>query len=293
MLVRTAAIAMFLLVLLARPSSAGGGRHPHFNDQGTLTWYPTLCEAMEAARAEDKVILMECGRRRCVQCRRLCCQVLPSCEVRERVARVAVGYAANCDCMEPVVDALVKKHLPKANVLPFVGFLRADGTWITGFAGGRNVEQFLGDLAAAEEALASDRAARRRTEPDPLCRAKAEEAARRGAWGEVVRLCRQAGHADPVMAEMKARARGWARGRLDSAVLAAREQKFAEARALAEEVRHAMQGETEANDAARGLHAIDRASAIGVMDRDSTEFQQARSKAIEESRGTRWAQIFG
>ena len=36
--------------------------HPHFDDQGILTWYRSLAEAKAAASAEGKRILIEFGR---------------------------------------------------------------------------------------------------------------------------------------------------------------------------------------------------------------------------------------
>jgi hypothetical protein len=36
--------------------------HPHFDDRGTLDWHATLDEALERARAEQKLVLIEFGR---------------------------------------------------------------------------------------------------------------------------------------------------------------------------------------------------------------------------------------
>jgi hypothetical protein len=36
--------------------------HPHFDDRGTLDWHVTLDAALERARAESKLVLIEFGR---------------------------------------------------------------------------------------------------------------------------------------------------------------------------------------------------------------------------------------
>jgi hypothetical protein len=36
--------------------------HPHFDDRGTLDWHVSLDEALDRARAEDKLVFIEFGR---------------------------------------------------------------------------------------------------------------------------------------------------------------------------------------------------------------------------------------
>jgi len=36
--------------------------HPHFNDQGALSWSTKLADAQTAAKANDKLIFIEYGR---------------------------------------------------------------------------------------------------------------------------------------------------------------------------------------------------------------------------------------
>jgi len=36
--------------------------HPHFDDKGTLDWHTRLADALAAARADRKLILVEMGR---------------------------------------------------------------------------------------------------------------------------------------------------------------------------------------------------------------------------------------
>src|SRR5262245_43914638 len=118
-------LAAALLFVLAPVAGAGGGRHPYFNDQGTLVWYERFEDAKRAARAEGKVIFVEYGRLHCGQCRLLVQNVLP--QVRDRISRIAVGLAADCDAPEPAVDAILRRNLPDAQMLPFAAFLTAEG----------------------------------------------------------------------------------------------------------------------------------------------------------------------
>ena len=36
--------------------------HPHFDDRGTLYWHTRLNDALEVARAEKKLVMIEFGR---------------------------------------------------------------------------------------------------------------------------------------------------------------------------------------------------------------------------------------
>ncbi len=56
-----------LAVIVAAVAIAGDaakGRHPHFNDQGALSWSTKLAEAQAAAKTADKLIFIEYGRER-------------------------------------------------------------------------------------------------------------------------------------------------------------------------------------------------------------------------------------
>jgi hypothetical protein len=55
-----------LAAALAVTASAGltrAQKHPHFDDGGTLVWHTKLSAAKEAAAREDRVILVEYGRK--------------------------------------------------------------------------------------------------------------------------------------------------------------------------------------------------------------------------------------
>jgi len=51
---------------LAQPTvtaaAAEGGGHPHFADQGVLTWSTKLADAQKAAKKQGKLVLIEYGR---------------------------------------------------------------------------------------------------------------------------------------------------------------------------------------------------------------------------------------
>lgn len=144
------------LVLAAGPSSAGAApdrranAHPYFDDQGTLAWYSDLSAAQEAGRASGKLILVEYGRRACCNCRTLVQRVLPSASVKSRVASLCVGLAANCDEPDPRVEAMFRKAMPDASMLPFVAVVSADLEFATGWNGAMDVPGCSSELTKAE-----------------------------------------------------------------------------------------------------------------------------------------------
>jgi hypothetical protein len=287
---------------LAPPAPAGGtGSHPHFDDQGALVWHTTLADALGAAKAQRRVVVVEYGRKHCTHCRILCAQVMPLPAVKSRLSASAVGLASDCDDPEPTVDAMLRRNLPGADMLPLVGILDPDGRWITGFSGACSAERFQAHLASAERALATWRALHRPAEPTaaPACAApvgasacaRAREAAEKGAWSEVVRLCRQAGEG-PESAALRARVRTWAEARLDAAIEACRGSRFEDAMAAVSAVRQQLRGEPEAEEASRGTVAIRLAQAIARIDPADAAREKARESAYLGMRGTRWERIF-
>jgi hypothetical protein len=337
MRLRTLSLVLVIPCLAAAARVADAGRHasrpgghPHFDDRGTLTWYTTFAEAAAAARAEGRVILVDYGRLRCKLCKVFCQETLPHCDVRERVAKIAVGLAADCDDPEAFVDQTVRRGLPTGRILPLVGFIHPDGRWISGFSGPRSTAEFLGDIALAERALTETRAkvAAARPAPAPTpkpattavavaapaappatppavvrpcadassntVQARATEAARRGAWGDVMRYCRGArgGQPCPVLAALEAQAREWAQQRLTDTVTAIEGRRFDEATTAVGAVREAMAGEPEATDASRGLVAIRFAQRLGELDAHDEDRLTMRRSAIHELRGTRWEPLF-
>jgi hypothetical protein len=154
---RTSAVLALAAILLAtagaRRADADGGAHPYFDDHGTLAWYRSLPQAQRAARAEGKVVLIECGRRVCPQCNVLVSQVIADPRVAPEISRSAVGLALEVDELDAAVDGLFHDHLPNARMLPFVAFVTPDGEWITGFAGRTSVAGFLDHLSQARSAI--------------------------------------------------------------------------------------------------------------------------------------------
>ena len=57
---RTLVLAAFAATSLFAPA-ATAQRHPHFDDKGTLAWHTSMDAAKAAARAADKLILVEVG----------------------------------------------------------------------------------------------------------------------------------------------------------------------------------------------------------------------------------------
>ncbi len=146
-----AALALLLVAWSSDTAFADGSRHPDFDDRGTLPWHRSSASARRAARRQGKLVFIEFGRKRCTNCRRLAEDILPQRAVRARMGRVAVGLAANCDHPEREVVRLFRRHLKGARTLPFVAFITPDGRWVTGWAGGINVNRLRRHLDVAEQ----------------------------------------------------------------------------------------------------------------------------------------------
>ena len=206
-LLSLASVALFLCAS-AGTADAGGSKHPHFDDRGTLPWHGSLAAARAAARHEGKLVFIEFGRRKCTNCRKLAEEVLPHRRLRARMQRVAVGLAADCDRPERAVVQLFRSHLDKARSLPLVAFITPDGRWITGWQGGLSRGQVEAHLVVADRArrpvstrseasrvnLATPRPVPRRTSSRPPSVADlAQEAALRLDWEHAWSLFRAAG----------------------------------------------------------------------------------------------------
>ncbi len=124
--------------------------HPHFEDHG-LAWHTKLEDALEQAKREGKHVLVEYGRERCGQCRTLVQNVMPSPAVRAELEKHFVLLATDCDAPEEAVRAIGAKHMSHARSLPFVMYLRSDGSFVTGTQGGRDPHTFLHDLLHGRE----------------------------------------------------------------------------------------------------------------------------------------------
>jgi ABC-type sugar transport system substrate-binding protein len=56
------AAALAALALPAAADKPASSPHPHFNDQGTLTWFTALADAKAAAKKGGRAIFVEYGR---------------------------------------------------------------------------------------------------------------------------------------------------------------------------------------------------------------------------------------
>jgi len=156
------------LVLAAGPASAGGGRHPLFDDQGTLTWYTNLDEAQAAARATGKLIIIESGRLRCPNCKSFVENVLTSPYVRRRIESIAIGLAIDCDTNSDMrVENLLNSGIPDPTMLPLVGVVTPELRWVTGWSGYMDASMFGGHVTLCEERFERIKQYRRRVAATP------------------------------------------------------------------------------------------------------------------------------
>lgn len=87
-------------------------------------------------------------------------------------------------------------------------------------------------------------------------------------------------------------AQAWANKNLATAVAYAQEGRLTEAEKAVREVRTEMRGQPVAEDAQRGLDAIELAKDLEYLPLDSPVRRAMRKKAREDMRGTRWARLF-
>lgn len=124
--------------------------HPHFDDKG-LKWHTKLADALAEAKASGKHVLIEYGRAACGNCRALVQNVMPHPAIRAELEKNFVLLATDCDAPEPEVRALGAKHMSHARSLPFVLYLRNDGSWVMGTQGARSPHDFAHDLIHGAE----------------------------------------------------------------------------------------------------------------------------------------------
>jgi hypothetical protein len=144
-----ACVAFGLFALLAcagaRPSAAA--------PQGTgFRWTRTWSEAQAEARTRGCLVLVASTRRGCTLCEAFRNQIAAACA--SDLAPMAVGYVYDTDRPESALpDRVLRTNLPRAKLLPLVGFLTSEGGWVNGFWGPRKVAQFRGDIAHARQQL--------------------------------------------------------------------------------------------------------------------------------------------
>lgn len=124
--------------------------HPHFDDKG-LKWHTKLADALAEAKASNKHVLIEYGRAACSQCRTLVQNVMPHPQIRAELEKHFVLLATDCDKPEDEVRQIGAKHMSHARSLPFVMYLRNDGTFVHGTQGGRDPHTFAHDILHGAE----------------------------------------------------------------------------------------------------------------------------------------------
>jgi hypothetical protein len=226
--------------------------------------------------------------------------VLPSKAVKERIAPLAVGLAADCDSPESEVEQIMAKNLSGANTLPFAGFLTHDLKWVSGFSGYKDEAAFAAFVESAEKSplLEATEAVRKKLAE---LAAKAGKAAEKGEWKAVLAAGREADATSgrcpdrAALAEAVKKARAWAEERFGEAIAVAREGKdLAEARKALEAVRKQFSGEPEAAEADAGFKALTRLGNIRAMEeKKSGDPKALREKAAKDHEGSRWAAVFG
>ncbi|MEO6594262.1 MAG: hypothetical protein ABIP94_05875 [Planctomycetota bacterium] len=225
-------------------------------------------------------------------------RVLASGEVKERLGKLAVGLAADCDAPEDGIEGILHEHLPGASTLPFAAFLTEDGVWIDGFSGYKDTADFVQMLAAVEKSplLEATPAVRKQLEKPAKT---ATAAAERGDWKVVLGTVREAGKSSGRCEEREAikaaekKAREWVAAQFDAVVVAATSgADLAPARKQLAAVKDHFAGEPEAADAEVGRKALIRLTQIRDAEARPNPAKDLREKAAAMFEGARWATIF-
>lgn len=119
--------------------------HPHFDDRGTLNWHTRYADALAEAQRDGKTLFVDMGREACGQCRTLIQAIVPRPDVAPLLQKHFVALAADADETE---DEVLKHayQLEDAYMLPFVMFVRGDGTFVEGISGAVNPLTFAARL---------------------------------------------------------------------------------------------------------------------------------------------------
>jgi len=223
---------------------------------------------------------------------------LPSDEIKDRMASLAVGLASDCDSPENDVSKLMQANLAGAKTLPFVGFVTHDGKWVAGYSGYKDAAAFLEIVKTAEESpyLKATPAVQKKL---AALAARAGKAAERDDWKTVLKAAADAAKTTgrcperDALAALVKKARAWAAVQLDEVVKAARSGgDLTAARKVLEDVRRQFAREPEADDAADGIKALKRLGSIVAAEASGNAASGIREKAARDCEGTRWAAIF-
>jgi hypothetical protein len=225
-------------------------------------------------------------------------RVLPSAEIKARIAALTVGLAADCDAGDQEFGQFMHDHLPTAEVLPFAAFLTADGKWIDGFSGFKDAAKFAEVLTAVEKSPLLDATPAVRKQLEKIA-ATATAAATRSDWKAVLTAARDAGKSTgrcPERTAIKAaekQARDWAAAQLDAAVQTASSGgDLAPARKALADVKRHFAGEPEGAQAETGAKAVLRLTQIRDAETLPNPAHDLRDRAAATFTGTRWSAIF-
>ncbi len=122
----------------------------------------------------------------------------------------------------------------------------------------------------------------------PIAKRKAQEAAARGHWGQVLRLTADI----PELANYAEQSRRWARDTLETSVRLLLGRRLDPARKALEAVATEFEGFPAAIDAERGLEALGLVEELRYLSKDSIVRVSVRARAHERMRGSRWASLF-
>jgi hypothetical protein len=224
--------------------------------------------------------------------------LVPDQKVRDRLAALCVGLAADCDLpeRENEVAWLLQAKFPGAPSLPFVGIVTDDMQWIGGWSGGTTVDKFVEVLDAAEKSPLRPATAETRKALEELA-SQAAKAAEKSDWKAVMAASKSAAGlkgrapAREALGEVVTKAREWAETELAKALESVRTGgDRAAVRARLKKVSAAFAGEPEQKDADQGAKALDKLTTIEGMAADQQD--AAREKAAKEFAGSRWTALF-
>lgn len=156
---RWALLGALLLTGLSAPAEAATGRHPLFNDGGTLPWGTSWKDAGQVALAKKRAVLVVLSHDTCGLCKEFVEQVVAAPALRARSSRAFVGCHVDAKQPDKQLHAALVKKLPGGRYLPFVGVLNTKGQWLGGFvADAQSTKvslhaEYLKVLGAAESAL--------------------------------------------------------------------------------------------------------------------------------------------
>src|SRR4051812_28942531 len=121
------------------------GYHPYFEVGKLVRWERRLDEALAAAGAANKRVLLVHGRATCGGTRAMVEKTIAKEEIAEFLNDHFVGLATDADAPDPAIVELLAR-LPRQAPTPVCVYLAPDGRVVHSTAGGRPPAVFLNDL---------------------------------------------------------------------------------------------------------------------------------------------------